>query len=144
MPLHNGHVLLIDTALDQCDQITVCLMSRSDEPINGEVRLGWLMELYGNKNCTIVHHDVELPQDDSGYEHWDQYLASIRHLCPEQYDVVFSSEQYGERLANDLGAQHVSVDQARTLVPVSGSNIRSNPVAHRKHLPPVVQQFYDL
>ena len=142
MPLHTGHCLLIDIALQQCDHVTVCLMSRGDEPLDGEVRLGWLRSLYG-ETCTIVHHTAELPQDESGYDHWDEYLVSVRTVCPDRYDAVFSSESYGERLANDFEAEHVLVDEARTAVPVSGTAIRTNPAKHMQYLPGIVKTYYE-
>jgi len=142
MPLHNGHVLVVDTAVAQCERVTVCLMSRHDEPIAGAVRVAWLQELYGEK-CTIVQHAADLPQDDSGYGHWDEYLASIRAVCVDDYDAVFSSEEYGARLADDLGASHVLVDAARTTVPVSGTVIRANPNEHSAYLPAIVREYYE-
>lgn len=142
MPLHNGHVLVIDTALAQCEQVTICLLSRTDEVIPGETRLSWLRSLYGSQ-CVVTHHTNELPQDEGGYEHWDQYLASIRLVCSDSYDAVFSSEAYGERLAKDLAAEHMSVDAARTAVPVSGTLIRSNPLKHFDYLPDIVKEYYD-
>ena len=61
-------------------------------------------------------------------------------------DAVFSSEDYGPGFAQvlerhyALGAvAHVSVDQARTLVPVSGTLVRQDPQAHGAFLSPVVR-----
>ena len=143
MPLHNGHRLVIDTALEQCEQLTICLMSRGDEPIPGVLRLGWLQVLCEGNPCTVVHHTTELPQDESGYGHWNDYLQSIRTICTDAYDAVFSSEAYGERLARDWGAEHVLVDQARISVPVSGTEIRANPHQYFEHLPAIVRQYYE-
>jgi len=142
MPLHNGHCLVIDTALDQCEQITICLMSQPDEAISGEVRLGWLSELYG-VSCTILHHTATLPRDKSGHDHWEQWLASITKVCSGAYDAVFSSELYGERLATDLGADHVLIDLDRLRVPISGTSIRDNPTQYFEYLPAVVKSYYE-
>ena len=51
---------------------------------------------------------------------------------------VFSSERGYERFAGLLGAEHVLVDEARTLVPTSGTVIRSDPYAYRGWLDPLV------
>lgn len=143
MPLHNGHVLLIETAFQQCDRVTVCLLSQSGEPIAGETRLRWLTEIYDPKACAVIHHTAKLPRDDTGYGHWEEWLSSIRNVCTDDYDAVFSSEEYGQRLAADLGAQHVLVDEARTAVPVSGTAIRANPQENFKFLPAIVREYYD-
>lgn len=141
MPLHNGHVFLIDTAITQCEQVTICVLSQPGEPISGEVRLAWITELY--PECTVVHHQAVLPRDDTGYDNWDVWLESIRLHCPDGYDAVFSSEQYGKRLAADFSAQHVQVDQARIVVPVSGTAIRANPEKHFEYLPAIVKTYYE-
>jgi hypothetical protein len=47
---------------------------------------------------------------------------------------VFSSEDYGDELAKRLGAEHVPVDPDRVTHPVSGSEVRADPVGHWHHL----------
>lgn len=142
MPLHNGHVFLIDTALRECGQVTICLLSRSTDVIEGEVRFGWLTQLYGNA-CHIVHHQIDLPQDASREAYWELYLHSILTVCPGPFDVVFSSEQYGQRLAGDLQAKHRMVDHERSNVHISGTEIRSNPKQHLELLPPIVKKYFE-
>jgi len=52
---------------------------------------------------------------------------------------VFSSEAYGEELARRFGAQAVIVDPQRIKVPVSGTAVRADPVAHWGLLGPGVR-----
>ena len=141
MPLHRGHQFLIDTALAECAQVTVLLISQPDESISGVVRLEWLEQLY--PQCNIAHLSTPLPKDKTGYDHWAVWLTAIKDICPQQFDAVFSSEPYGERLATDFDATHRLVDQARTLVPVSGTMIRQNPAQHFQYLPGIVQLYYE-
>lgn len=141
LPLHNGHVFLIDEAVAACERLTILLLSQPDESIAGSVRLSWLQLLY--PGCTIIHHDIPLPRDSSGYGHWDTWLESILRLCTDDYDAVFSSEAYGATLAADLSADHVLVDQARDQVPISGTTIRQDPSLHFQYLPAIVQTYYE-
>jgi NadR type nicotinamide-nucleotide adenylyltransferase len=55
---------------------------------------------------------------------------------------VFASEDYGWRLAQELGATFVPVDQARAMVPISGTAVRMNPYQHWQYLSPVVRVNY--
>ena len=55
-------------------------------------------------------------------------------------DVVFSSEKYGDELAQRLGAQHVLVDLDRVTHAVSGTAVRTDPVANWHHLSPATQR----
>jgi len=119
-------------------------MSRDDEVISGGVRLLWLQQLYESHCCTIVHHTNKLPQDKSGQDHWEEYLQSLLAVCTYKYDAVFSSESYGSRLANDLEATHILVDQARSTIPVSGTAIRDNPDTYIEYLPDIVKSYYEI
>ncbi len=57
-------------------------------------------------------------------------------------DVVFTSEAYGEPLAAELGIQHVLVDGARQIVPISGTKIRADVHTNREFLDPLVYAHF--
>jgi NadR type nicotinamide-nucleotide adenylyltransferase len=57
-------------------------------------------------------------------------------------DFVFASEDYGWKLAEVLGAQYVPVDHARSLVPISGTKIRSNPFEYWDFLLPTSRSSF--
>lgn len=54
----------------------------------------------------------------------DVWVARIGQLGLGKIDVVGTSESYGDRFSTLLGAEHLSVDSKRTLIPVSSSEIR--------------------
>lgn len=141
MPLHNGHVYLLDSAHEAASSVSVVLFSEATDPIPGETRLSWLTTLY--PEATHIHHTDPLPRDPTGEAHWDTWLEVIKQrVDQEAIDVVVSSEDYGVRLAQDLDSAHVLVDKARTTVPISGSIIRENPEAFLHHLPEIVQTHF--
>ncbi|ARK12958.1 adenylyltransferase/cytidyltransferase family protein [Fibrella sp. ES10-3-2-2] len=45
MPVHAGHLALIDFARQQCDQLIVSMSYTATDPIPASVRFGWLTEL---------------------------------------------------------------------------------------------------
>ena len=65
MPLHAGHLALVQFALKRCDTLNVVLCSHNKEPINGEVRLKWLEVTFAQEPAIKLHHMVydteELP-----------------------------------------------------------------------------------
>ena len=140
MPLHKGHLFLIEAAQSQAELLTIVLISLPDDPIPGPMRLLWLTQTV--PGVSIVYHDAVLPKDESGFGHWDDWSESIRAAVPTSIDVVFSSEDYGVRLAKDCNAAHVLVDKARSAVPVSATQIRADPKQYADFLPEPVRLYF--
>jgi HTH-type transcriptional repressor of NAD biosynthesis genes len=141
MPLHSGHIFLLETALSRCQQLTVIVFSHPDEPIPGDLRVNWVREQF--PEAEVVHHADPLPRDPDGSSHWDVWKQSIAaHCIGRKFDVVFSSEAYGQRLASDFNAEHVEVDRKRVTHPVSGTDVRDDPSAFRDFIPENVKPFF--
>jgi NadR type nicotinamide-nucleotide adenylyltransferase len=141
MPPHLGHVYLGEFAAHFVDDLTVVVCSIQREPIPGEMRYRWMRELF--PFCNVVHLTDELPQQPSEHpDFWDLWLASLTRVLPGRPDYVFASEDYGVKLAQVLGAEFAPVDPARAAVPVSGSAIRNDPLAHWDYLPRCVRPYF--
>jgi NadR type nicotinamide-nucleotide adenylyltransferase len=140
LPLHRGHQLMIETALSQVDDLTIVAYDShrpDDERMPIELRLHWLRELYPNVESILSLVDPlagQLDTDDPA--HAEVYAEGVAFLG--RFDKVFSSERGYDRFASLIGAEHVLVDEARTLVPTSGTVIRSDPYAYRGWLDPLV------
>ena len=138
--LHRGHQLMIETALSQVDDLTIVVYDShrpDDDRMPIERRLAWLRELYPNVENILALEDplaTQLDTDDPAYA--DVYAEGVAFLG--SFDKLFSSERGYERFAELIGAEHVLVDEARTLVPTSGTVIRSDPYAYRGWLDPLV------
>ena len=131
-PPHRGHKLLIDTA--QVDRLVVILPYHPTQTIPGELRRDWLTEIH--PDCEIHLVPDELAEDAQPWAQW-----TIRYLG-QAPDVVFSSEEYGPRYAEFMGARHVMVDLGRRQVPCSGRMIRANPLDYLDFLEPCVRAYY--
>jgi NadR type nicotinamide-nucleotide adenylyltransferase len=140
LPPHAGHQYLIETARRQVETLTVIVFSKAAEPIPGALRAAWLRGLY--PTLSIQHVDREGPVDFDDDGAWAFWVGAIRAAHPRPVDVVFSSEAYGHELARRLGARHVLVDGDRTHVPVSGRQIRADPLAQWEALPTPVRLYY--
>lgn len=141
LPLHRGHVHLIETAQKYVDTLTVLVCSLQREPIPGELRHRWARELFPAVNVQHFAEDVpQYPEEHPDF--WNIWRAVIRRYVPTGPDFVFTSETYGDKLAEILGAQHVCVDLPRATFPVSGTAVRQNPLAYQHLLPPPVQAYF--
>jgi len=146
MPLHSGHLSLINFAAQRCDQLFVLLCHTSGEQIDGNVREQWLCKALENfSNITVVSFNYDssiLPNTSiSSREVSRQWATAISNLLGP-IDFVFSSEPYGDYLAEYLGAIHISFDEKRTIIPVSGSAIRENPFSNWDFIPAHVRPWY--
>ena len=66
----------------------------------------------------------------------EAYLLEL--LAHENIGAFYSSEFYGDHVSQALGAVDRRVDPVREAVPVSGTQIRKEPYAHRRFLHPIV------
>lgn len=144
LPPHAGHLHLVRTAARQCDELTVLVCTLEREPIPGGLRASWMRELAADiaPHIRIVHVTDDVPQSPD--EHPD-FWAIWTRLCTRyagRVDVVFTSETYGDRLAEVLGARHQLVDLMRLHFPVSGTAIREDAFASWEMIPAPVRAHY--
>jgi len=141
MPLHRGHQHLIDTALSQCDDLTIVVYDSDPAgdytPMPIELRLSWLRSLYPDVENILAVDDPEKhnPNRDAP-TYASLYAEQLQFLG--RFDRVFSSEATYEQFARELGAEPVTVDAARGTVPISGTEIRGDLFQHRGWLDPAV------
>lgn len=143
MPVHAGHLALIDFARRQCDRLIVSMTVTPADPIAPERRLAWLTELLASYPTVEVvaeandFHDPTLPL----YEATKRWAAFIKRRFPA-VSVFFASEKYGPPLAHHSGLRYVSFDPARTRVPVSASQIRQHPAQYWAYIPEPVRPYF--
>ena len=134
-PPHRGHQYLIEVARTQVDTLSVIVCQRPDEQPSGALRAAWLRELYPAVQVLLID-DVYDEQDSRV---WAENSIRWLGFAPE---VVFTSEDYGERFAYYLGCSHVQVDKARLAVPMSGTQVRANPLNCWDYLSEPVRGHY--
>jgi NadR type nicotinamide-nucleotide adenylyltransferase len=111
------------------------MCSISSEPIPGKLRYEWLTKCFENTNVTIVHVTDENPQLPEEHPYfWQIWGDTIKRNTPANIEVVFSSEDYGIKLAELLEIEHVMVDKERKTVPISATMVRENPFKHWKYI----------
>lgn len=134
-PPHKGHKYLIETARSQVSELTVIVCGKPEHVPSGELRATWLQEIHPDVNVLLI--DDRLDADDSKV--WAENSIGWLGFVP---DVVFTSEDYGEPFAHHLGCRHVQVDKRRNSVPISGTQVRADPLACWDFLEPPVRGYY--
>lgn len=138
-PLHRGHLMLIDKAIDSCQKVYIVVDNIMDEVFPVAQRMKWVKEQY--PDALVLTQPHPLPQDPSETpDFWTIWHDTLLSMLPEKIDAVFASEAYGARLAQELNAEFVMVDQARTQIPISATQIRENRFANWEYLSPAAQR----
>ncbi|HVD97434.1 MAG TPA: adenylyltransferase/cytidyltransferase family protein [Cytophagaceae bacterium] len=143
MPPHKGHIYFIEEALKQTEELYILVCSLKAQPIAGELRYEWMKELFPKSK--VVHVTDENPSYP--HEHpdfWSFWVRTVRNNTPSDIEVVFTSENYGEEMAAQLGIKHVLVDKERKVVPVSATMVRNDPQRYLDFLPENVRKNFEL
>jgi len=138
-----GHQYLVDFGRHYVDRLLVMVCTLTREPIPGDLRFGWMREMFPQGNVEVVHvTDDDLPQEPGEHpDFWNIWRGVVRRY-QARTDFVFACEPYGFPLADVLGARYVPVDRAREMVPVSARAVRQDPLRNWQYLPAVVRPYY--
>lgn len=137
-PLHKGHQLMIETALQEVDELIVVIYETSVSPVPLHIRANWIRRLYPSSVRVIEAWDgPDGYSDDREHEiREEQYILGL--VKGEQVTHFYSSEFYGRHMSIALGAIDRRVDEARQQVPVSATMIRSDPFKYRQYVSGIV------
>ncbi len=141
MPLHLGHLYLIEFAKNYVDELYVVVGTIKSETMEGDLRYNWVRQACPGVN--VIHLTDENPQEPQEHpDFWQIWYNSLTQVLPNKPDYVFASEKYGQKLAAILHAQFVPVDQLRTIVPISATKIRNDPMKYWQYIPRPVRPYY--
>lgn len=145
-PLHLGHIALIEFAQDRCDELIVLICASEKEPIKGTTRLNWVTDCFKNNSkirpILLNYIEAELPNTSvSSKEVSTIWAAKLKSLFPK-IDIIFTSETYGNYLAEALKCSHTCFDIDRKVFNISASEINSNVFKYWSFLPTSVRPFY--
>lgn len=142
-PLHKGHQFLIETALNEVDELHIWSWSVPDfSEFPPKLREHWLRTLYpqarvevlSSESVTIRFPGLELPQNTAPDIEHQTFVAKLwKRLLGQPLYAVYTSEAYGDPLVavlNRLLAQphpiiHRLVDLDRSRISISGTQLRT-------------------
>jgi HTH-type transcriptional repressor of NAD biosynthesis genes len=136
-PFHKGHQLVIETAIDEVDELLVLIY---DDPVINiplATRAGWIREIY--PEITVIE-GVNSP-NDTGYtpeimKIQEDYVLGL--LGNRIISHFYSSEPYGEHMSIALNAINRQVDVSRNIIPVSATKIRKDSFRNKEFIHPKV------
>jgi len=143
LPIHQGHIALIDFAMSQCDELIVSMSYTDQDPIPAELRFSWIKEIFKD------HPKIKpaMIKDDFDDEQLDLPTRTVTwseviHRTYPPIDILFSSEEYGEPFAKNLGIVHRPFDPQRKIYPVSATLIRKDPMNFWDFIPAAVRPYF--
>jgi HTH-type transcriptional regulator, transcriptional repressor of NAD biosynthesis genes len=145
-PLHTGHLGLIHFGIQNCDTLTVLICASDKENIAGEIRLKWLQDEFEDHpkiDIKLLNYDEnELPNTSvSSREVSRVWAKKLKEIAP-QTDVVFTSEPYGDYLAEYMNCRHIIYELERTTTHISASQILKNPFKYWDYIAASAQPFF--
>ncbi|MEI9943754.1 MAG: AAA family ATPase [Chitinophagaceae bacterium] len=146
MPLHKGHLALIDFAYNNCDKLHIIVCYTKNEPIPGNIRTQWMAEeikKYPNAVLVPFQYDAdELPNtSESSRQVSEKWADALKKIVPGA-NLFFTSEPYGDYVAEFMSIRHIIFDQPRNLVPVSGKQIREFPFHYWDYIAGAAKPFF--
>lgn len=143
MPVHKGHIALINFAASRCDELIVSMSYTDDDTISFQLRFNWLQEIFADQPNIQPHlikddFDNELLPLNERTKIW---VKKMQQQYPAIH-VIFSSENYGQPFAENMQAKHILFDAERTNVAVSATLIRAKPFTYWNYIPAIVQPYF--
>lgn len=142
-PLHQGHQLVIETALAEMDELYIVIYDCPEiTPVPLPVRADWLRRLYPRARIVEAwdgSNEVgNTPEIKRMHETYLLHLLNSERLGGKRITHFYSSEFYGEHISQAFQCENRLVDCDRATFPVSGTVIRASPYPNRAYLHPLV------
>ncbi len=132
-PLHKGHQFLIETALKEMDEVYVVVYDTDIINISTEQRAQWIKKLYPNVKIIYAYNSPkEYGLDKESVEIQMGYLSNLIKDVPVTH--FYSSELYGEKVADYLNIENRLVDLERKNIPISATLIRKDYIKESKYV----------
>jgi HTH-type transcriptional repressor of NAD biosynthesis genes len=143
MPIHQGHLALINFAVHHCDELIVSMSFTDTDPIDATLRFVWIKEIF--RDIPIIKPSMvkdDFDDESLPFAERTKHWAAFIQKTFQPIDILFSSEEYGEPFASNLGAEHKIFDLQRSNIPVSASLIRKNPFQYWDFIPAIVRPYF--
>ena len=136
-PLHKGHQFMIETALEEMDELIVLIYDTDLIEVSLHIRSRWIKTLY--PKATVI-------------EAWDgpQEVGNTPEIKKLNEDYIlqrlqginithfYSNEFYGEHVSQALGAENRQIDRNRDTFCISATMIREDSFKYKEFVEPIV------
>ena len=124
-PLHKGHQFLIETGMKEMDEFYIVVYDTDIIKNSVEERADWIKKLYPKAHIIYAYNSPkQYGLDNESVNIQMKYLSNLIKEIPVTH--FYSSEPYGEKVAEYLNINNRIVDRERIRVPISANLIRQN------------------
>ena len=142
-PLHKGHQFLIETALKEMDELYVVVYDTDLIKNSVQERADWIKKLYPNvKIIYAFDSPTQYGLDKESVNIQMDYLSKLIKDIPVTH--FYSSELYGEKVADYLKIENRIVDKERINVPISAKIVRTDAKNNTKYLEDFVYKEFKI
>ena len=132
-PLHKGHQFLIETAIKEMEEFYVVVYDTSIIDIDVKKRANWIKQLYPDVHIIYAYNSPkQYGLDEKSVKIQMENLSELIHDIPVTH--FYSSEPYGEKVAEYLNIENRTIDKDRVNVPICATEIRENYEMNAKYL----------
>lgn len=132
-PLHKGHQFLVETALKEMDEVYVVIYDTDIINISVKQRAQWIKKLYPKVKIIYAYNSPKkYGLDKESVKIQMDYLSNLIKGIPVTH--FYSSELYGEKVANYLNIENRLVDLERKNIPISATLIRNDYIKESKYI----------
>lgn len=146
-----GHASLIEFAanLPDVSMVVVMVNSRSFEPYSGASRSDDLDRNFFSSDTPVYVYNCEddtVPQNPEDHPHfwqwWAGYIRTKFPYLPPDQTVLVAAEEYGVKVAEALGCDFMPYDVDRDILPITGTEVRSDMLANWDYILPATQKNF--
>ena len=136
-PLHKGHQLVIETALKEMDDVYCIVYDTELMNLNIEKKANWIKKLYPNIHIIYAFNSPkQYGLDKESVNIQMKYLSNLIKDIPVTH--FYSSELYGQKVADYLNIENRLVDLQRKQYPIHAEEIRDDINKNKNFLENVV------
>ena len=142
-PLHKGHQYLIETAMKEMDEFYIVVYDTDIIKNPVEERADWIKKLYPKAHIIYAFNSPkQYGLDKESVNIQMDYLSKLIKGIPVTH--FYSSEPYGEKVAEFLNIENRIVDKERLSFPVSASKIRTDSNSNSQYLEDFVYKEFKI
>ena len=146
-PPHIGHFKCIIKAASACEKLYVVLSwAKGRESVPMELRYRWLLNSFKHMpNIQILPiEDYAVSKEEyNKSDYWEQGAKAIKDKIGAPIDAVFCGSDYkGRNRFEPLYSESRIVYFDRSELPISSTQIRSNPLKYWDYIPQIERGFY--
>ena len=132
-PLHKGHQLVLETAIKEMDEVYCVIYDTDIIDIDVKQRAEWIKKLYPKIHILYAYDSPkQYGLDEKSVNIQMKYLSNLIKEIPVTH--FYSSELYGEKVADYLKIKNRTVDLEKKSIPVNATIIRDNYEDNKNYL----------